>query len=407
MLGKKKKLRYLRRHYGFSDVELIEIGKFYDGQPFDDSDKGFLRLRSLSEELCKSYSFVYKTLQNRPSLMALAVNYFKRAKLLKKIFLGSKLSADIRPDFHCLIGQVDLAGTCFLNQGLVCAPTCHVVVAKDAVLSPNVVLGDSSFGRISIGRSVWLGASSRLKTNVMVGDNSIVAAGAYLENDVMADSVALGRPASTKPLVLTPKRPKLTGSYSETEIAELRKRLADLGFKSAIKDYLKILRGETVNVGHPSIGRLFLYSHSLSYEYSDSATSESRKKEILDLLFPLGHENLVTGQTVYVDLLGLVRLGKNVTLGDGVSFYGRSLIGDGAKIGKQVSLIASGHPLDPKERRFRFSLIKGFVSLSGFSYLEVGKDVSVGEGAIITPDSKVESDIPPHAIMASGGRLII
>jgi hypothetical protein len=158
VLNVNKKLTYLKKHHGFQDGELSEISKFYHGEPFDETEAGFLRLKALSENLCKSYSLFDKSLPNPTSLLSIAHHYLKRRHLLKAIFLGCHFSADIRPDFRCLIGQVDLVGTCFINQGIRVAPHALVRLENNAILGPNVVLGDEGYGKIVVKNNCWVGA---------------------------------------------------------------------------------------------------------------------------------------------------------------------------------------------------------------------------------------------------------
>lgn len=407
MLNVNKKLTYLKKHHGFQDGELSEISKFYHGEPFDETEAGFLRLKALSENLCKSYSLFDKSLPNPTSLLSIAHHYLKRRHLLKAIFLGCHFSADIRPDFRCLIGQVDLVGTCFINQGIRVAPHALVRLENNAILGPNVVLGDEGYGKIVVKNNCWVGAGVRIASNLTLGEGSVIGAGAALRQNVAPFNLALGRPAKEIALQYHKKEKPGAFTFSPEEIAKLKAHLQRLGLASATKDYLKVLVGGYTNVGNLALGRLFVLSHALSYEYSSPRCSQKRREEILDLLFPLGHEGFESGTTLFLDLLGSVRLGKNVCFGEGVSCYGCISVGDEVNVGTGALLIASGHPLESKLRRFRYRPFSGFRSLSDFVALAIDQKIAIGDNAVLTPGSHAKNNIPENAILTPHGKIIL
>ena len=48
---------------------------------------------------------------------------------------------------------------------------------------------------IAIGKNVWIGAHATVLAGVTIGDNAVIAAGAVVNRDIPADTVAAGVPA--------------------------------------------------------------------------------------------------------------------------------------------------------------------------------------------------------------------
>jgi len=401
-----QKLHCLQSRYGFSDEEVASFAGLYEGNPFDTESPAFKRLQKLSASLCDEYSALYHSVPLKAGILRLGLNYLRCHRLLKQIFFDCPLSADIRPGFRCLIGQVDLMGTCYMGLGVTFSPTSLVKVENRSVISPKAFIGGPGFGLVHLGEDSWVGAEVRVPTPFDLGQTSVVAAGATLGGFSMPSfSIAYGRPAKIQKLSGSSEPKQPLKPFSAEERKALIEHLKRIGFAAATKDYERIVEGGVVNVGSPHLGRLFLYSHALSAEYSRPETSKERKEEILRLLFPLAGKNLQAGSSLYVDLLGLVKLGENVTLGDDVSFYGRVTIGDDVTIEDGASFYATGHPLDPKEREFLFSLL-GARSLTTFASIATGDHLSIGAGAIAVPFASIEQSIPSGAIALSSGHII-
>lgn len=93
---------------------------------------------------------------------------------------------------------------------------------------------------------------------------------------------------------------------------------------------------------------------------------------------------------VYSDHGVNIRVGANVFVNQGCRFndIGGIEIGDDAMIGPDVSLITSGHPLDPSERR------RGITSAP----IRVGRNVWIGASALILQGVTIGDD----AVVAAG-----
>ncbi len=99
-----------------------------------------------------------------------------------------------------------------------------------------------------------------------------------------------------------------------------------------------------------------------------------------------------------------IRVGRNVFINQGCTLndIGGIEIGDDVLIGPRVSLISSGHPVDPSQRRGQIVaapiviqrnvwLGAGAIVLQGVT---VGKDSVVAAGAVVT------RDVPPATLVA-------
>lgn len=98
-----------------------------------------------------------------------------------------------------------------------------------------------------------------------------------------------------------------------------------------------------------------------------------------------------------------IRIGRNVFVNQNCTFYdlGGLHIGDDVMIGPNVSLITSGHPIDPLERR-RTTIAKPIVIERNVwiaaSAIVIG-GVTVGENSVVGAGSVVTKDVPPNSVV--------
>jgi acetyltransferase-like isoleucine patch superfamily enzyme len=406
----KRKLTFLHRHFGFSYSELNEIQAMYEGEYFNPQDPSYLRLVTLSQELCERYTRIYGSLKQKASVWALVQNYLSLAKIRRLLCPHHHGSLLLRGGASFLIGQVNFGKGDFANIAFRVAPSCRVKLGSRVRIGPHVSFGQEQpevkegkirFPLITIGDDAWLGFGVRIASGVSIGPRSVVGAGAFVTSSFSESSLVLGQPAVLKRNLEGNKAPSspIPLPYSPEEKAKLKAHLTALGFKRSWPRYERFLDGkEFVDVGNLKLGRLFLLTHRLSAEYSDPNTSETRRQEILHLLFPLQGANLKAGKTLYVDLLGTTRFGNDVSIGDGDYFSGNLVFEDRVTLQENVGCFCSSHYLDYRKRQFGFSLKEGFTEWGRPDGLLVKEGVTIGAGALLIPNSILTQNVAPGAL---------
>ncbi|GFZ87606.1 sugar O-acetyltransferase [Dyella caseinilytica] len=98
-----------------------------------------------------------------------------------------------------------------------------------------------------------------------------------------------------------------------------------------------------------------------------------------------------------------IRVGRNVFINQNCTFYdlGGLHIGDDMMIGPNVSIITSGHPLDPSQRRSvtmgKRIVIERNVWIAAGATIVGG--VTVGENSVVAAGSVVTKDVPPNSLV--------
>ena len=99
-----------------------------------------------------------------------------------------------------------------------------------------------------------------------------------------------------------------------------------------------------------------------------------------------------------------LRFGRNVFVNHGCTAMdlGGIDIGDDVMLGPNVSLISSGHPLDPATRRSEITMApvrigRGVWIATGAMVLQ---GVSVGDDAVVAAGAVVTKDVPPRTLVA-------
>jgi acetyltransferase-like isoleucine patch superfamily enzyme len=106
-----------------------------------------------------------------------------------------------------------------------------------------------------------------------------------------------------------------------------------------------------------------------------------------------------------------IRVGRNVFINQNCTFYdlGGLEIGDDVMIGPNVSLITSGHPVEPSHRRefviARPIVIERNVWIAAGATIIGG--VTVGENSVIAAGSVVTREVPSNALVAGNPARVI
>jgi acetyltransferase-like isoleucine patch superfamily enzyme len=108
---------------------------------------------------------------------------------------------------------------------------------------------------------------------------------------------------------------------------------------------------------------------------------------------------------------GGIRVGHNVFINQNCTFYdlGGLDIADDVLIGPNVSLMTSGHPLEPSRRRTttigRPIVIERNVWIAAGAIIMGG--VTVGENSVVAAGSVVTKDVPPNTLAAGNPAKVI
>ncbi|KQZ63588.1 transferase [Lysobacter sp. Root559] len=106
-----------------------------------------------------------------------------------------------------------------------------------------------------------------------------------------------------------------------------------------------------------------------------------------------------------------IRVGRNVFVNQNCTFYdlGGLDIGDDVMIGPNVSLITTGHPVEPSQRR-AFVVAKPIV-IERNVWIAAGATViggvTVGENSVVAAGAVVTKDVPPNALVAGNPARLI
>lgn len=106
-----------------------------------------------------------------------------------------------------------------------------------------------------------------------------------------------------------------------------------------------------------------------------------------------------------------IRVGRNVFVNQNCTFYdlGGIDIADDVMIGPNVSLITSGHPIEPSQRR-AFVVAKP-IAIERNVWIATGATiiggVTIGENSVVAAGSVVTRDVPPNTLVGGNPARVI
>lgn len=134
----------------------------------------------------------------------------ERRRILEDLLGAFGEGSEIRPPLYCDYGyQLHIGARTFVNFGLVALDVARIEIGDDVQFGPNVQLltpthpTDAELRRakweaaspITIEKNAWIGGGAIVLPGVVVGENSIVGAGAVVTKNIPPNTLAVGNPA--------------------------------------------------------------------------------------------------------------------------------------------------------------------------------------------------------------------
>lgn len=366
--------------------DFTEIEKMYLGEPFDPNDEMYKELLRYSKILCEKYSSLCSE-----------QNESKRCnEILNILFPGHGVLYGVGAGINVVIGMVELGNNCYINANVFLMPDVIVTTGDYFLCAPNVILGSGSSSgstsKIEIGNDVWLCADVTVDGNVIIEDGSVVGLGSHVISGttVKERTIFSGNPAAfLKDIV---RKQESTHDYcllnDDEDYNYVVSHLKKLGFDGDFTEVIKMIRGKNYNSLDPMVSKINDYTHAMCKRRNRASLEE--RKMLDDALFPIKGNNSIIGENVFIDSIGSVSLGSNVTIGNKVCLMGKIRIGNNCIIGNNVTLVAIGHGTYFEDRHVtptgEMLNTGGFVIvLDGVS---IGNNVKVGQKVVIDSDIK-------------------
>ena len=161
----------------------------------------------------EEHLYMHKVSQEALRITSKLNNSYQTPENIVKIFselIGKPIDPSFAmfPPFYTDCGKnITVGKRVFINSGCRFQDQGGITIKDDALIGHNAVLATLNHGflpddrkditpsPIVIGKNVWLGANVTVLPGVTVGDNSILAAGAVVSQDVPPNTVVGGVPA--------------------------------------------------------------------------------------------------------------------------------------------------------------------------------------------------------------------
>jgi len=176
-----------------------EKAKMLDGELYDPGDPELVSDRKRARHLTERYN------GTSPG------DGSNRRDMLDELLGSLGEECHIEPPFRCDYGyNIDVGENFYANVDCVVLDVCRVDIGRNCLLGPGVHIytathpldaSERATGReygepVAIGDDVWIGGRAILNPGITVGDNAVVASGAVVTEDVPADVVVQGNPAT-------------------------------------------------------------------------------------------------------------------------------------------------------------------------------------------------------------------
>lgn len=133
-----------------------------------------------------------------------------------RVYLGQKVSTRRNVEFNANDnGIIEIGDNSFFNNNCIIASHSKIEIGNDCSFGPNVVIYDhdhdfKTFGGkkegkyktspIKIGNNVWVGANAIILRGVAIGDNSVVAAGTIVKENINSNVIYHSKIENTEKL---------------------------------------------------------------------------------------------------------------------------------------------------------------------------------------------------------------
>jgi maltose O-acetyltransferase len=176
-----------------------EKEKMVDGELYDPTDPELVADRNRARNLTQRYN------DTRPDEQT------ARRELLEDLLGSVGTECQIEPPFRCDYGyniqlgenfyanfdcvvldaaRVEIGGNCMI------APGVHIYTATHPLDAAERIKGPEYAKPVTIGDNVWIGGQAVVNPGVTAGDDSVIASGAVVTEDVPDEVVVQGNPAS-------------------------------------------------------------------------------------------------------------------------------------------------------------------------------------------------------------------
>ena len=105
------------------------------------------------------------------------------------------------------------------------------------------------------------------------------------------------------------------------------------------------------------------------------------------------------GDDIFVDCIGTVKIGNDVTIGDSPTLAGNITIGDRVRIGNNVALQTTGHEVNYKGRRLSTDEKGNICEISTPGYIIILPEIVLADGTKVIPDKTVRRNTDKDEII--------
>lgn len=414
MITVEQKIQHLRK-LGI-DGDLTEIEKMYKGEKFDTRDEEYNKLLKLSKQYCMRFTELSGLIGKSKSQTEIEQYNKEKSKILDNLFPGHGLIFGGGDGLFAIIGTVDLDGFNYINARVHFNASSLVHLEEYVFVASNVEFGDNKIhsqgektelGKINVGRDTWIGADVNFENNTRVGEKSVIGMGSniVLGSELKPDMISFGNPCKEYKKIpenyeTKVKEPGIEGIRTEDEIRHILAHMQKIGITGDFTQYVRALNYQKYNTLEPTISRIYELSHKLCSEYNSKNISIRRRKEILDELFPLQGSNLIMGDDIFVDCIGTVKIGNDVTIGNHPTLAGNITIGDNVKIGNNVTLQTTGHEIYYEGRKITNDKDGNMCEISTPGYVIVMPEIVLADGTKVIPDQTVRKSTRNNEVVS-------